>query len=192
VIISSVFFFNYTRVAIADGGRSVIRHKGLVLNSIFPRALLPLSEVYKGILTTAPALAIYAVLHLVLRAPISQAILVLPLLFLFQTAMNLGFALLFSTLTVYFKDVSNLLNYILRILTFATPVVYPVATLPPNVQRLLIWNPLFPLFSAFQSVITGQMPSTGQILACTFWSVLLVVVGAWSFLRYERAFALYV
>jgi teichoic acid transport system permease protein len=192
VIISSVFFFNYTRVAIADGGRSVIRHKGLVLNSIFPRALLPLSEVYKGILTTAPALAIYAVLHLVLRAPISQAILVLPLLFLFQTAMNLGFALLFSTLTVYFKDMSNLMTYILRILTFATPVVYPVATLPPNVQRLLIWNPLFPLFSAYQGVITGQMPSSGQILACTFWSVLLVVVGAWSFLRYERAFALYV
>jgi ABC-type polysaccharide/polyol phosphate export permease len=93
---------------------------------------------------------------------------------------------------VYFKDMSNLMTYILRILTFATPVVYPVATLPPNVQRLLIWNPLFPLFSAFQSVITGQMPSSGQILACTFWSVLLVVVGAWSFLRYERAFALYV
>ena len=112
--------------------------------------------------------------------------LVLPLLFLFQTAMNLGFALLFSTLTVYFKDVSNLLNYILRILMFATPVVYPVATLPPNVQRLLIWNPLFPLFSAYQAIITGQMPSGGQILACTFWSVVLVVVGAWSFLRYER------
>ena len=44
----------------------------------------------------------------------------------------------------------------------------------------------------YQGVITGQMPSSGQILACTFWSVLLVVVGAWSFLRYERAFALYV
>ena len=85
---------------------------------------------YKGILTTAPALAIYAVLHVLLRAPVSQAILMLPLLFLFQTAMNLGFALLFSTLTVYFKDMSNLMTYILRILTFATPVVYPVATLP--------------------------------------------------------------
>jgi len=192
VIISSVFFFNYTRVAIADGGRSVLRHKGLVLNAIFPRALLPVSEVYKGILLTAPALAIYAVLHLVMRAPVTQALLVLPLLFLFQSAMNLGLALLFSTLTVYFKDVSNLLNYILRILTFATPVVYPVATLQPNIQRLLIWNPLFPLFSAYQGVITGQMPSGGQILACLFWSVVLVVIGSWSFLRYERAFALHV
>jgi ABC-type polysaccharide/polyol phosphate export permease len=192
VIISSVFFFNYTRIAIADGGRSVLRNKGLVLNAIFPRALLPLSEVYKGLLETLPALAIYAVLHVLFRAPISQAILLLPLLLLFQTAMNLGFAFMFSTLTVFFKDVSNLLAYILRILTFATPVVYPVATLQPNVQRLLIWNPLFPLFSAYQGIISGQAPTAGQILACLFWSVLLVSVGAWAFLRYERTFALYV
>jgi ABC-type polysaccharide/polyol phosphate export permease len=192
VIISSVFFFNYTRVAIADGGRAVLRHKGLVLNSIFPRALLPISEVYKGFLTTAPALAIYAVLHLALRAPITQAILMLPLLLVFQTAMNLGFAFMFSTLTVFFKDVSNLLAYILRILTFATPVVYPVATLQPSVQRLLIWNPLFPLFSAYQGIIGGTMPSGGQIMACLFWSIVLLTTGAWAFLRYERTFALYV
>jgi len=192
VIISSVFFFNYTRVAIQEGGRSILRHKGLVLNSVFPRAMLPISDVYKGALETAPALAIYAVLHLLFRAPVTQAVLLIPLLLLFQTAMNLGFAMLFSTLTVYFKDMSNLLNYILRILTFATPVVYPVATLQPSVQQLLIWNPLFPLFSAYQGVITGQTPTGGQILACTFWSVVLLAIGGWSFLRYERAFALYV
>ncbi len=192
VIISSVFFFNYTRIAIGDGGRSILRHKGLVLNATFPRALLPVAELYKGLISTAPALAIYAVIHLALRAPVTPALLVLPLLLLFQTAMNLGFALLFSTLTTYFKDVSTLLNYILRVLMFATPVVYPVATLQPNIQRLLIWNPLFPLFSAYQGVINGQTPTGGQILACLLWSVVLVMIGGWAFLRYERAFALYV
>jgi len=192
VIISSVFFFNYTRISIGDGGRSILRHKGLVLNAVFPRALLPISEVYKGLLCTWPALAIYAVIHVLLRAPVSQALLVLPLLLVFQSAMNVGFAMLFSTWTTYFKDASNLLNYILRILTFATPVVYPVSTLQPSVQQLLIWNPLFPLFSAYQGVITGQAPSGGQILACIFWSVVLVVTGGWLFLRYERSFALHV
>jgi teichoic acid transport system permease protein len=192
VIIGSVFFFNYTRIAINDGGRSIFRHKGLVLNALFPRALLTVSEVYKGLLATWPALAIYAVIHVALGAPITTAILALPLLLVLQSAMNFGLALLFSTLTIYVKDMNNLLNYILRVLTFATPVVYPVSTLQPNVKQLLIWNPLFPLFSAYQGVITGQTPTAGQIIACTLWSIVLVTFGGWVFLRHERSFALHV
>ena len=70
--------------------------------------------------------------------------------------MNLGLALMFSTLTVLYKDMTNLLNYILRVLTFATPVIYPVASLQPNIRPLLIWNPLFPLFCGYQAIITGS------------------------------------
>jgi teichoic acid transport system permease protein len=192
IIIGCVFFFNFTRISINDGGRSILRHKGLVLNAIFPRAVLTLSEVYKGLLATLPALALYAVLFIVLRAPITQGLLLLPLLLLLQAGMNLGLALMFSTLTVFFKDMSNLLNYIVRVLTFATPVIYPVASLQPGIKQLLIWNPLFPLFSAYQAIITGSTPTGGQIFACLIWSVVLVVIGAWTFLRYERSFALHV
>lgn len=191
-IIASVFLFNFTRIAIADGGRAVQRHKGLVLNAVFPRALLPIAEVYKGFLSTLPAFAVYAVIHLIARAPITQAVLVLPLLLLIQTVANLGLALLFSTATAYFKDVSNLLNYLLRLLTFATPVVYPVATLSPGLVTLLSWNPLFALFSAFQSVIIGEMPSASLFIQSIFWAGVLLVSGVWVFLRHERSFALHV
>lgn len=191
-IIGSVFLFNFTRIAISDGGRSIIRHKGLVLNAVFPRALLPLSEVYKGFLATLPALAVYAVVHLAVRAPITRAVFILPLLLVIQTTLNLGLAFLFSTATAYFKDVSTLLNYVLRLLTFATPVVYPVSTLTPGIRQLLSWNPLFALFSAFQSVITGKVPSPGLIVQAAFWAILIFVSGVWVFLRHERSFALHV
>lgn len=191
-IIGSVFLFNFTRISISDGGRSILRHKGLILNAVFPRALLPISEVYKGFLATLPALAVYGVVHLAVRAPITQAVFVLPLLLLIQTALNLGLAFLFSTATAYFKDVSSLLNYVVRLLTFATPVVYPVSTLTPGIRQVLSWNPLFALFSAFQAVITGELPSAGLIVQAASWAILLLVSGVWVFLRHERSFALHV
>jgi len=192
LIIGCVFFFNFTRISIQDGGRSILRHKGLVLNSMFPRALLTVCEVYKGLLATWPALALYAVLFLVLRGPISQGLLFIPLLMVFQACMNLGLALMFSTLTVLYTDMTNLLNYILRILTFSTPVIYPVASLQPSIRPLLLWNPLFPLFCGYQAIITGSSPTGGQIFGCLVWSIVLLVVGAWMFLRRERSFALHV
>lgn len=191
-IIGCVFFFNYTRIAISDGGQSILRHKGLVLNAVFPRALLPISEVYKGFLATLPALALFAVFHVVVGGPVSQAIMVVPLLLLIQTAINLGLALLFSTATAYFKDVTNILKYFLRLLTFATPVVYPVSLLTPTITSVLSWNPLFALFSSYQAVIRGEMPSAGLIFQSVGWSVLLLGAGVWVFLRHERSFALHV
>jgi teichoic acid transport system permease protein len=191
-IIGSVFLFNFTRISIAEGGRSILRNKGLVLNAVFPRALLPIAEVYKGLLSTLPALALYAIIHLVVRAPITQALLLLPMLLLIQGTINLGLALLFSTVTAYSQDISNVLSYLLRLLTFATPVVWPVSTVSPAIKTILSWNPLFALFSAFQAVITGQMPAAGLILQSIGWALLLFVSGVWVFLRHERSFGLHV
>jgi teichoic acid transport system permease protein len=191
-IIGSVFLFNFTRISIAEGGRSILRNKGLVLNAVFPRALLPIAEVYKGLLSTLPALALYAIIHLVVGAPITQALLLLPMLLLIQGTINLGLALLFSTVTAYSQDISNVLSYLLRLLTFATPVVWPVSTVSPAIKTILSWNPLFALFSAFQAVITGQMPAAGLILQSIGWALLLFVSGVWVFLRHERSFGLHV
>jgi teichoic acid transport system permease protein len=191
-IIASVFFFNYTRMAIAEAGRSILRHRGLVANAVFPRALLPIAEVYKGFLATLPALAVYGLLHILLRAPLTQAILIVPLLLLVQTVMNLGLAFLFSTATVLIQDVSTLLNYVVRILMFATPVVYPVTALTPEVRSVLSWNPLFGLFASYQDIVGGRMPSVGPIVQSAVWAVLFVCAGMWMFLRHERSFALHV
>jgi ABC-type polysaccharide/polyol phosphate export permease len=106
--------------------------------------------------------------------------------------MNLGLALLFSTATVFFKDMSQVLNYIVRLLIYATPVVYPVSSLSPSMRKLLVWNPFFPLFSAFQSIVTGTMPAASQLLQCLVWSAVLLTSGVWVFLRHERSFALHI
>jgi teichoic acid transport system permease protein len=191
-IIGSVFFFNYTRISISDGGRSIVRSKGLVLNAIFPRAVLPIAEVYKGFLSTVPALLLYAVIHVVSGAPVTTAVLMLPLLLTLQTGLNLGMALLFSTATAFFADISNLMSYVLRVLMFATPVIYPVSVLSPTIQAVLKWNPYFALFSAYQAVITGYMPSAGMMLQATGWAIVIFGTGAWVFLRHERSFGLHI
>jgi teichoic acid transport system permease protein len=191
MIIFNVFLFNYTRIAISDGGRSVTRSAGLVLNSTFPRALLPITTVYKGLLETMPALGVYALLHVVLGAPIGQGVFLLPLLFLIQTAMNFGLALLLAPAVVIVRDMANLLTYILRLLTFMTPIIWPVDALEPGLRLVLSWNPLFALFASYQTIIVGEMPSAGLVIQSIFWAIVLLIIGSTVFLRHERSFALH-
>jgi teichoic acid transport system permease protein len=190
VLIAGVFLFNYSRIALNDGGRAVVKGKGLLLNSTFPRALLPLAMVYKGLLEMVPSAFIYAIIHILAGAPIGPGIVVLPLLFALQTALNIGMALIMATLTVYIRDMANLLTYITRILIFITPVIYPVSLLTPTMKSFLQWNPLFPLFAAYQQIISGGTPSTSYVIQTAIWAALFLGVGVRVFLSHERAFAL--
>jgi teichoic acid transport system permease protein len=191
VVIAGVFFFNFTRIALNDGGRAIIKGKGLMLNSTFPRALLPLAAVYRGLLEFAPAIPVYLVFHLVLRAPIGPGLAMLPFLFLVQVAMSVGLALLMSTAVVLVRDTSNLLNYVMRILIFVTPVIYPVSSLTPTLTKILSLNPLFALFASYQAIIHGDVPSFGLVVQAVFWATLSLVLGVRTFRKHEHSFALY-
>jgi ABC-type polysaccharide/polyol phosphate export permease len=190
MIVFGVFMFNYFRVAMADGGRSIISAKGLVLNAFFPRAVLPIAQLYKGLLELWPSLVLYAILHVALGRPVGSGLFLLPLLFVFQTGIGLGTAFLVATATVYVRDTMNLLQYLLRIMIFVTPVIYPVSQLSPTLRAVLSVNPLFPLFAAYQTIIAGGVPTAGQVFASGVWAVLFLVLGYRVFVSHERAFAL--
>jgi hypothetical protein len=48
------------------------------------------------------------------------------------------------------------------------------------------------VFAAYQEVLTGGVPSIGQVAAALAWSTLVLGVGGAFFLSHERAFALHV
>jgi teichoic acid transport system permease protein len=192
LLISGIFLFQFTRTSLTEGARSVVGGRGLLLNSAFPRALLPISSVYKGLLELAPAGAVYLVIHIALGQPIGSGVAFLPLLLVLQTGINLGLALLFAALTVFMRDVTQLMQYLLRILFFVTPVLYPVSFLPQGVRTAMAFNPLFPVFAAYQAVIGGGVPTNLQLVGALVWAVVFLIVGGGLFLSHERAFALHV
>jgi ABC-type polysaccharide/polyol phosphate export permease len=192
LLISGVFLFFYTRTSMNDGARSVIGGRGLLLNTSFPRALLPISSVYKGLLELAPAGIVYFAIHLAVGRPIGMGVAFLPLLLVLHTTLNLGLALLFAALTVYMRDVTQLLGYLTRVLFFITPILYPVALLPDGIRTAMSFNPLYPVFAAYQEVVGGGVPTIGQLAGSLIWAVVFLVVGAGLFVSHERAFALHV
>jgi ABC-type polysaccharide/polyol phosphate export permease len=190
LIVGCVFLFSITRSAISGGGQSILKSRGLVLNSTFPLAILPVAAMYTGLLEFLPSVGVYIVIHLLLQQPIGPGIALLPLLFSLQVIMGMGIAFLCATATVYVRDMVNVLNYLLRILIFVTPVIYPASALPAGLRPFLAINPLFALFSAYQTIILGGVPSAAQVLMTAFWAGFFIIVGYRVFVSRERAFAL--
>ncbi len=190
VLIGGFFLFALSMSALGEGGSSIKRAKGLILNSTFPRALFPITSVYKSLRNFVPCACVFVVLFPLVGGQVGPGLFFLPLLFVLQVTMNVGIALLVSTFVTLVPDASNVMQYVSRVLFFATPVAYPVSLLPASAKLIVGWHPLFSLFAAYQAVFSGTVPSPLYVLETVFWAVFLLVVGIQVFLRHERKFAM--
>ncbi len=194
LLVASIFLFGLTRDALTEGARSIIKGRGLILNTVFPRALLPLASVYKSLLQLGPAALIYLIMHVIAGRPFGIGLALLPLMLLLQTVLNIGLVFLMSTATVHLPDMSNFIGYVVRLLMFTTPILYTVEALQkyPAVKKLLLINPIFPLFAGYHEILRGGMPTVSQVLLTAAWATFFLVIGTRTFLRHERSFALHI
>ena len=171
---------------------SLVGNIGLITKSYFPRLVLPFS-------TVASALVDFGVSFLLLLFflllnkdyPISLRYLLLPILVIITTIFASGVGLLFGALMVVFRDMKNLLNFILMVWMYLTPIMYPVSLIPEKYQFLLYLNPLTSLVDAYRWVFLGQsdLPRFGYLSLSLIVAIIIWFGGAIAFRAMENKIA---
>jgi teichoic acid transport system permease protein len=189
-LMAGLFVFYFIHNSITVGVKSVTKGGKLILNSAFPRALLPLSSVITAFMRFLPTIIVYVPVHIIAGLPVGPHLLwVLPLFALF-TLLAAGLAMLVAAAQVYFRDLSSFLPYVLRIWLYISPVLYYAERIPDRYHVILDLNPLGGLMTAWSDVINrGHAPEASSMLLGLAWGVGLFVVSALFFMSREREFA---
>jgi len=189
-LMAGLFAFQFVSGSVTQGAKSVVGGGKLILNTAFPRALLPLSSVITSFMRFLPTLVVYVIVHLVAGLPLGPhllwAIPVLALLVVFAA----GVAMFVAAMQVYFRDVSSFLPYLTRIWLYGSPVLYYMEEVPERFQPIIALNPLTPLLGALSDVVNqGEVPGLGLLAWAAAWALGAFVVGALVFTSREREFA---
>ena len=187
-----IFIFEFLSTAATRGSLSILGATGLINNTQFPRILLPLTQVLTSWRIFLPSLGVYAVFHAVLQQPITiyslQAIPALMMIVIFST----GLAMFASTAQVYFRDTAALMPFILRLIMFASPVLY----FPEQAKELLggtfiaAVNPIFCMVEIFSgSIVRGDTFDIWTWLIATTWALVTFVAGFAFLVTREGEFA---
>ena len=189
-LLAGLFAYYFISDSIRLSVKSVTGGGRLILNTAFPRALLPLSAVITAFTRFLPTLIVYIPVHIIAGLPVGPSLLwVVPLIFL-MFVMASGAAMLVSALQVYFRDVKNFLPYFLRIWLYASPVLYYASEVPDGIRWILVVNPLGGLLTAWSDVIIlGHAPEADALALAAAWAFAIFVVGAGFFISREREFA---
>lgn len=189
-LLSGLFLYYFLQQSLTQSVRSVVKGGKLILNSAFPRALLPLASVRTAFFRFLPTMFIYVPVHFITGRPVTWQLLWAIPIVLILILLAAGLSMILAAGQVYFRDLDNFLPYALRIWLYTTPILYYAHEVPEKYQWVLDANPIGKLFAAWSDVINqGIAPGVGGIAVGAVWGVGLFVVGSLFFLSRERDFA---
>ncbi|HEY0872098.1 MAG TPA: ABC transporter permease [Vicinamibacterales bacterium] len=146
-----------TAVTTATG--SLVSHTQLITKVYFPREILPLTYIVAGLFDFALGLIALAALMAWFQAPVTTAILYLPLLVGLLAAFALAISLVLSALQVRWRDVGVAMPVLVQVWMFVSPVIYPLSVVPAAWRPLYLLNPLAGIINSFRDVLLrGQAP----------------------------------
>lgn len=181
--------WNWLSSSITDGASSLLTHGALLRKILFPAEVLPAVAVLAQGVHFLLALPVLLAALLAgafgafgTRVPLGWSLVQVPLLMLLQAVFLLGIALFLAALTVHFRDVKDLLQTVLAVLFFATPILYTLRDLPKGrLTGLLALNPVAPLFSAWHDALFyGRFSPPSTWAAAAGVSAVAFAVG-WAF-----------
>jgi lipopolysaccharide transport system permease protein len=158
----------------------------------FPRLVVPLATVVSNLIALGLQFALFLVLVLIYLGAgadirVTPYALATPLIVLLAAGLGLGLGTLLSSVTTRYRDLHKLVQVSMRLLMFATPIIYPLSRVPEKYQWLIRLNPMTAVVETFRFVWLGTgSVSLGNLLYSTALMVVVVVWGALVFNRAEK------
>ena len=175
--------------AVTSSSNSLVANGSMLKKVYFPRVLVPLSAIGAPLVDFAIACVILTGIMAWYGIVPQPELLLAPVLLLAVLTAVTGFSLLLSAVSVSFRDVGHAVPFMLQMLLFMTPVIYPVKMVPEAWRWVLMLNPLSGPIEAFRAVLLGT--PVDWIALGVSWqvAVIMTIAGLAWFGVAERKFA---
>jgi teichoic acid transport system permease protein len=189
-LVACLFAYYFVQQSLQQGVKSVVSGGRLILNTAFPRLLLPMASLLTAFTRFLPTLLVYIPIHLAAGLPVTVHMLWVVPIGALLVGVAFGLTTLVAAAQVYFRDLASFLPYALRVLLYISPILYYAYEVPDRYKPLLRLNPLSPILSAWSDVLVqGREPQTIDLLVGLAWALVLILVGTTFFMSREREFA---
>jgi len=182
--------WNLFATSLKNSANGLVINKALLTKVYFPREVFPFSTILVSVIDFTVGLSIVAGMMIYYRIPPTVTVCFLPVLIAVQLMLTAGLAMLLAPANLYYRDVKYILDVVIAVGMFATPVVYPTRHIGGTLGVLLQLNPLAPIIDGYRAILLrGELPHATAFPATAAFAFCLFAVGWIVFHRAEYAFA---
>lgn len=191
--LAGITLWNYFSTCLSSISNVFVNNSGIFGKVYFPRLVMPISIVASNLMRFGVQFLLFLAVWLYYFAngevhP-NLWILFTPFLIILMATFALGIGMIFSSMTTKYRDLQMLLAFGISLYMYATPVIYPVSTLPKKIQHIALWNPLTGIFECFKYgwLGAGDFNAT-MLIYSTIIIFLLLALGTIIFNKVEKGF----
>jgi ABC-type polysaccharide/polyol phosphate export permease len=171
-ILSGILVWNFFAQSANNGVRAFIDNASLLKKVRIPSWVFPTAIIGSASVHMAFALVPYLVIAQVIGFQFSWGMVQLPAILLLFFIFTEGVVLVISSLNVFFRDLGHVLEPLLQLVFYGTPIIYPISVIPENFRFIIELNPMTHFMEGFRSSLY-----ISPFLGWSDWLLLAGVAG---------------
>ncbi len=191
---SGITMWNYFQDCLIKTSSTFTLNAGLFGKVYFPRIIMPISVIMSNLIKFGLQLLfmlLFWIYFFLKGAPIilKPEILLFPMLVLLMAGMGLGLGMIISSLTTKYRDFQYMLGFGAQLLMYASPVIYPISSVPNSYKILILSNPMTGIIEAFRYGLLGEGGYQHSYLIYSLvFTIIVLFLGLLIFNRVQKNF----
>ena len=190
ILFAGLIVFNIFSETVTRAPSLILSNSNYVKKVVFPLEILPIVALGTAFFHAGISLLVWLIFYFLFLGVPSFTVLLLPLILLPLLVFSLGCSWILASLGVYLRDVGQFIGLAVTALMFLTPIFYPVAALPDDLQSLLFLNPLTSVVEQTRDVlIWDKLPDWILFFIDGAISIMVAWLGFAWFQKTRKGFA---
>ncbi len=172
---------------------SIVGNADLIKKVRVAKLVFPIAAVVSNFINLLLSFIPLILIVIVMRHPFYWTWLYLPVPMIALTIMTLGATFFFATANVYYRDVAHILQILIQVWFYVTPIIYSIDYFPAKYRIFFKLNPVTYVLNGFRlGVYYGLLPTPASILASFVCAFVALYFGFRIFRKHQDDFVFYV
>lgn len=192
-VLSGLLLWNMYSAGLTGAANSMVNNSSIIKKIYFPRLIVPVSAVLVSLFDFMMTFVLLIPLLVYYDQSVSwNAIWCWPTAILVGITATLGPGSWLAAINVKYRDFRYVIPFLIQILFFLTPVIYPVSVMEhPFLQYILVLSPMYAAIELFRFPLTGVIDNSIFLSISLISGFGLLAIGILYFRRVEDFFADY-
>lgn len=190
-LVIGILPWNYFTTVISQGTTTILVNGGILKKVYFPREILPISVNLSGVINYGISCLVMCLFLVFSGIGFSWFIIFFPLIVLTQFIVQQALIFITSAINVYVRDSEYIINFIISMLFYATPVLYSANMFSGSkIEWIIKLNPMATIINSYRDIFYYQtMPNIKMLLIVLVAGSILLYLGLRIFRKLEKGFA---
>jgi ABC-2 type transport system permease protein len=192
-LLSALLPWTFFAQSMSYAVESVVSNGDLIKKVAVAKLVFPMAAVVSNMINLLLSIIPLALIVLVMRHPFHVTWLFIPVPLLALMIFTAGASFLFATANVYYRDVSHIIQILLQVWFYVTPILYTIDIFPAKYHWIFKLNPMIFALNDFRlAVYNGKLPELQSIMASFGCGLVALLIGFGVFRKYQSEFVFYV